>query len=77
MEKLAKSFIKLKRKNRFLIKTYKADTERSRLQVTILQLQGSTEDKSQLSMIFRGSFRSPFIAIRATTASITNDFNDL
>ena len=51
--------------------TYKAETYPSREQVTILQLQGSTELISQFSRTLYGSSRAVFMAIKATTAQFS------
>ena len=51
-------------------KTYKTETYPSGEQVTILQLQGSTELESQFSRTLWGSNKSYFMAINATTVKI-------
>jgi len=53
--------------------TYKAETDPSGVHVTILQLQGSTELLSQFSRTLRGSMRSFFIAIKATTVQSSRE----
>jgi hypothetical protein len=51
--------------------TYKAETYPSGEQVTILQLQGSTELISQFSRTLYGSSRAVFMATKATTAQFS------
>ena len=51
--------------------TYKAETYPSGEQVTIRQLQGSTELISQFSRTLYGSSRAVFMAIKATTAQFS------
>lgn len=57
--------------DRFWLGNPSAVTKLSELQVTMLQLQGSTEVPSQFSIILCGSFSPLLILIRATTSGFT------